>query len=149
MARRASRRAAYSSGGEVAGVGQVTGAVRAARAIRDCFFVGVIWHDGQVGQVALLLLAGHVTQDGMGDLLLVELGLAGLVEVAGGLAELLVGEIVEGLVQGDVAGAESVAVKGTGDAGAQGVVLVDAGLEVQPCGLLAGGDDFGVPLAGG
>jgi len=81
-------------------------------------------------------------------LLLVELGLAGAVEMAGGLAKLLVGEIVERLVGGDVAGAESVTVKGPRDTGAQGVVLVDACLEGQPCGLLAGGDDFSVPLAG-
>jgi len=41
------------------------------------------------------------------DLLLVELGLAGAVEVAGGLAKLFVGEVVEGLVNGDVAGAQA------------------------------------------
>jgi len=41
----------------------------------------------------------------MGDLLLVELRLAGLVEISGGLAKLLVGEIVERLVNGHGAGA--------------------------------------------
>ena len=133
-------------GGQVAGVGNVAGANTAGGVV---VVVGVRFVNGEVGDVALLLLARHEAEDGVGDLLLVELRLAGLVEVAGGLAKLLVGEIINGLVGGDVACAESETVKGAGNAGSQGVVLVDAGLEGQPCLVLAGGDDFSIPLTGG
>ena len=132
-------------GPDVAGVWQVTGADAAGGVV---VVVGVRLVNRQVGDVALLLFDGHEAEDGVGDLLLVELRLAGLVEVAGGLAKLLVGEIVERLVGGDVACAESVTVKGAGDAGAQGVVLVDACLEGEPSGLLAGDGDFAIMLAG-
>ena len=49
----------------------------------------------------------------MGDLLLIELRLAGLVEVAGGRAKLLVGEIIQRLVHGDVAGVIQACLDGT------------------------------------
>ena len=48
--------------------------------------VVVLVLDGGVGHVALLLLAAHVAEHGVRDLMLVELGLAGAVEVTGGLA---------------------------------------------------------------
>ena len=135
-------------GPEVAGVGHVTSAVRAALAIMKCLLVGVISHDDKVCDVALLLFARHEAQNGVGDLLLIELRLAGLVEITGGGAKLFVGEIVERLVNGHAAAAESVAVKGATDAGNQGVVLMDACLEGEPSGLVTGGGDFGIPLAG-
>ncbi len=103
-------------GAEVAGVGQVTGAHAAGGVV---VVVVVVVVNGASVRWRCCSLAGHEAEDGVGDLLLVELGLAGLVEVAGGLAKLLVGEIVEGLVDGDVAGAQSVAVEGAGDAGAK------------------------------
>ena len=110
--------------------------------------VGVIVN-GAGGEVALLLFAGHEAEDGVGDLLLVELGLAALVEVAGGLAKLFVNQIVERLVNGNVTGAESVAVEGAGDPGPEGGALVDVGLEREPGVMAAGLGDFGIPLAGG
>ncbi|MEI6780561.1 MAG: hypothetical protein WCQ21_06515 [Verrucomicrobiota bacterium] len=91
----------------------------------------------------------HKAEDGMGDLLLVELGLAGVVEVAGGLAKLFVDEVVEGLINDNVAGPQSVAVESTGDPGAKRGALVDVGLERQPSVMLAGFGDFGIPFAGG
>jgi hypothetical protein len=66
-----------------------------------------------------LLFDGHEAEDGVGELLLVELGLAGAIEVTGGLAEFLVGQVIEGLLNHDIAGAQSVAVQGAGDAGAE------------------------------
>ena len=68
----------------------------------------------------------------MGDLLLVELGLAGVVEVAGGCAKLFVDEVVEGLINNNVAGPQSVAVESTGDPGAKRGALVEVGLEGAP-----------------
>ena len=61
-------------GGDVAGVGQAAGADGAGRLV---VVVGVVIVNGAVGNVALLLFAGHEAEDGVGDLLLVELGLAG------------------------------------------------------------------------
>ena len=58
----------------------------------------------------LLLFAGHEAQNGVGDLLLVELRLAGLVEISGRLAKLLVREIIQRLVNGGGAAAKSKAV---------------------------------------
>ena len=92
-------------GAEVAGVGHVAGPVCAALAMMKCLLVGVISHDDKVGDVALLLFAGHEAQNGVGDLLLVELGLAGLVEITGGGAKLLVAQIIERLVNGGGAAA--------------------------------------------
>ncbi len=117
-------------GGQVAGVWQMTGADAAGGVV---VVVGVGLVNGDVGDVALLLFDGHEAQHGVGDLLLIKLRLAGLVEVAGGLAKLLVDEIIKCLVNSRGAGAQTKAVEGTGDAGAQGVVLVDAGFEGQPC----------------
>ncbi len=117
--------------------------------------VVVVIVNGAGGEVALLLFAGHEAEDGVGDLLLVELGLAALVEVAGGLAEFLVGEVVQGVVHNDIAGAEAVAVEGAGDPGtdraglATSGALVDVGLEREPGVMAAGLGDFGIPLAGG
>ena len=130
--------------GQVAGVWQVTRTVRAAR---GRFLVGVLCHDVQVGHVTLLFFDGHEAQHGVGDLLLVELCLAALVEISGGLAKLFVDEIINRLVNGGGAVAQTKAVKGTGNAGAHGVVLVDAGFEGQPRLVLACGDDFAVMLA--
>ena len=61
-------------GAEVAGVGQVAGADGAGGLV---VVVGVVVVNGAVGDVALLLFDGHEAEDGVGDLLLVELGLAG------------------------------------------------------------------------
>ena len=133
-------------GGDVAGVGQAAGADRAGRLV---VVVGVVIVNGAVGNVALLFFDGHEAENGMGDLLLVELGLAGAVEIAGGLPKFLVGEVVEGFIDGNVAGAQSVTVEGAGDAGTEGGALVNVGLEGQPGVMLAGLGDFGVPLAGG
>lgn len=102
-------------GANVAVVWQVTGANTAGGVV---VVVVVLVLNAAIGHLALLLFAGHEAEDGMGDLLLVELGLAGLVEISGRLAKLLVGEIVKRLVHGGGAGAESVTVKGTRDAGA-------------------------------
>ena len=55
--------------------------------MRGRLLLGVIRHDDEVGDVALLFFAGHEAENRVGDLLLVELGLAGLVEIAGGRAE--------------------------------------------------------------
>ena len=52
--------------------------------------VGVVFVDGEVGQMALLLFAGHEGQDSVADLAAVEHGLAGLVEILGGGAEVFV-----------------------------------------------------------
>jgi hypothetical protein len=131
-------------GSDVAGIGQVAGANAAGSIV-----VAVIGHDGQVGDVALLLLPAHVTQNGVRDLLLVELRLAGLVEISGGRAKLFVGEIVRHLVNGDVAGAKSVTVKDACDASAQGGGLVNVRLKGKPVVMLAGGINFGIPLARG
>ena len=133
-------------GRQVARVGQVTGANTAGDVV---VVVGVLLVDGEVGQVALLLFAGHEAEDGVGDLLLVELRLAGLVKIAGGLAELFVDEVVERLVNGDVAGAETVTVKGADDAGAKCGALVKVGFEGEPLVVVAGGINFGVPFARG
>ena len=57
---------------------------------------------GAVGDVALVLFDGHEAKDGVGDLLLVELGFAGAVEIAGGLAKFLVDEVIEGFINGNV-----------------------------------------------
>ena len=111
--------------------------------------LGVVEGNGAIGHVALLLLARHEAEDGMGDLLLVELGRAGLVVVAGRLAKLLVGQVVEGLVHGHVTGAEAETVEGTGHAGAERGALVNVGFKRQPVVMLAGGVNLGVPLAGG
>ena len=123
-------------GGNVAGVGQAAGADRAGRLV---VVVGVVIVNGAVGNMALLLFDGHEAENGMGDLLLVELGLAGAVEIAGGLPKLLVGEVVKGVIDGNVAGAQSVTVEGAGDAGTEGGALVNVGLEGQPGVMLAGG----------
>ena len=104
--------------------------------------------NGAVGEVALVLLHVHKAEDGMGELLLVELGLAALVEIAGGCAKLFVDEVVEGLINDNVAGAQSVAVEGASDAGAKRGALVNVSLEGQPSVMLAGGVNLGIPFAG-
>jgi hypothetical protein len=60
-----------------------------------------------------------------------------------------VDEVVEGLINDNVAGPQSVAVESTGDPGAKGGALVDVGLEREPSVMLAGLGDFGIPFAGG
>ncbi len=61
-------------GAQVGGVGQVAGADGAGGLV---VVVGGVVVNGAVGEVALLLLDVHKAEDGMGELLLVELGLAG------------------------------------------------------------------------
>jgi hypothetical protein len=81
-------------GGNPASVGEMTGAHTAGGGLVVVVFV----LNGGVGHVALLLFARHVTEHGVRDLVLVELGLAGAVEITGGLAEFLAGghgEVVE------------------------------------------------------
>ncbi len=75
--------------------------------------------------------------------------LPALVEIAGGCAKLFVDEVVEGLINDNVAGAQSVAVEGASDAGAKRGALVDVGLERQPSRHAAGGVNLGIPFAGG
>ncbi len=132
--------------GQVAGVWQTTCTNTTGDVV---VVVGVGFVNGEVGDVSLLFFDGHEAQHGVGDLLLIKLWLAGLVEIAGGLAKLFVDEIIKRLVNSGGASAQTKAVEGTGNAGAHGVVLVNAGLEGQPSVLLAGGDDFTIPLAGG
>ena len=81
-------------GGQVAGVWQTTRADAAGRVV---VVVGVFCVNGEVGDVALLFFDGHEAQHGVGDLLLVELRLAGLVEIAGRLAKLFVDEVINRL----------------------------------------------------
>ena len=111
--------------------------------------VGLILTNGQVGQMALLLLAAHEGEHGVVDLALVENGPAGLVEILGGGTEVFVDEKIKGVVHHGGTAAQAVAVKGMGDPGAQGFVGVNGCLEVNPSGVLAGGDDLGIVLAGG
>ena len=91
-------------GREVVGVGQMAGADAAGVRV---VVVGIFGVNGQVGHVALLLLAGHEAQNGVRDLLLVELGLAGLVEITCRLAKLLVDEVIKRLVNGGRAAAQT------------------------------------------
>ena len=85
---------------DVSGVGQVTSADAIRAGVVVVFLV-----NRQVGHVALLLFAKHEAQNRMGDLLLIKLRLVGLVEISGGLAKLLVREIIKRLVNGGGAGA--------------------------------------------
>ena len=127
-------------------VGQVAGADGAGGLL---VVVGVVVVNGAVGDVALLLFDGHEANNRVRDLLLVELRLAALVEIAGGCAKLFAGQVVEGLLNHDITGAQSVAVEGASDASAERGALVNVGLEGQPGVMLAGGVDFGIPFAGG
>lgn len=138
-------------GGDLVGVGEATG-VDGGGGLVVGVGVGVV--DGVVGEVAAAVDGAEVGTDGEVNVVAAELGLAGLVEVAGGGAELFVDEVVEGFVNGDVGGAEAEGGESAGDAGAyggdvaSGGVLVDGSFEGKPGVMLAGFGDFGVPFAG-
>ena len=132
-------------GGQGGIVGQMAGG---DAAVIGLGVVVIFLADGEVGQVALLLLAGHEGVNGVGDLAAVENGAAGAVEILGGGTEVFVNEKIHGGINHQGTGAHAVTVKGTGDTGAELLVLVNACLELRPNGGLAGGDDLGVVLAG-
>ena len=132
--------------GDLVGIGEATG-VDGGGGVVVGVGVGVV--DGIVGEVAAAVDGAEVGIDGVIDVVAAELGLAGLVEVAGGGAELFVDEVVEGFVNGNVAGAEAEAFKGAGNACPDGGALVNGDFEGKPGVVLAGGGDFGIPLAGG